>query len=211
MELVADILLVAGALGAGFYCYFLAQRLNRFNDLEKGVGGAVAVLSTQVDHLSKALEAAQSTSEGSSAALEALTERAESVAQRLELMMASMHDMPLPETADPQPAVPPSPPQSAAPAVAPRHAAQAAAPFAAQTASHTAAQPFAEASVPAPAAPAPSMAATPGELRPTTPDPDPYPVAEPDPPQPFRAEEPMVEASGPMFIRHDRSARRAAQ
>ena len=43
MEMVADILLVAGALGAGFYCYILARRLSRFNDLENGVGGAVAV------------------------------------------------------------------------------------------------------------------------------------------------------------------------
>ena len=53
MELVADILLVAGALGAGVYCFVLARRLNRFNALEKGVGGAVAVLSAQVDDLTK--------------------------------------------------------------------------------------------------------------------------------------------------------------
>ena len=43
MELIADILLVAGALGAGLYCHVLARRLSRFNDLENGVGGAVAV------------------------------------------------------------------------------------------------------------------------------------------------------------------------
>ena len=49
MDVIADILLVAGALGAGFYCYILARRLSRFNDLENGVGGAVAVLSAQVD------------------------------------------------------------------------------------------------------------------------------------------------------------------
>ena len=51
MELIADILLAAGAIGAGVYCFVLARRLNRFNDLEKGVGGAVAVLSAQVDDL----------------------------------------------------------------------------------------------------------------------------------------------------------------
>ena len=70
MELVADILLVAGALGAGFYCFVLARRLNRFNDLEKGVGGAVAVLSSQVDDLKRSLDAARTTSEGSNEALE---------------------------------------------------------------------------------------------------------------------------------------------
>jgi hypothetical protein len=94
MELIADILLVAGALGAGFYCFVLARRLKRFNDLEKGVGGAVAVLSAQVDDLNKSLNAARAVSDGSNAALTDLTGRAESVAQRLELMMASMHDVP---------------------------------------------------------------------------------------------------------------------
>ena len=94
MELVADILLVAGAIGAGFYCYILARRLNRFNDLEKGIGGAVAVLSAQVDDLTKTLTAARETSEGSNSALTDLTYRAEAVAGKLELMMASLHDLP---------------------------------------------------------------------------------------------------------------------
>lgn len=94
MDLIADILLAAGALGAGFYCLVLSRRLKRFNDLEKGVGGAVAVLSSQVDDLSKSFVTARQMTEGSSQALDQLTGRAESVAQRLELMMASMHDMP---------------------------------------------------------------------------------------------------------------------
>ncbi len=100
MDLIADILLAAGALGAGFYCLVLSRRLKRFNDLEKGVGGAVAVLSAQVDDLNKSLVSARHVSDGSSKALEQLTGRAETVAQRLELMMASMHDMP--EAAVPQ-------------------------------------------------------------------------------------------------------------
>lgn len=94
MDIIADILLVAGALGAGFYCYVLARRLNRFTDLEKGVGGAVAVLSSQVDELNKSLQTAQSVSAGSNVALDDLTTRAEAVSQRLELVMASMHDIP---------------------------------------------------------------------------------------------------------------------
>lgn len=94
MELIADILLVAGALGAGFYCYVLARRLTRFNDLENGVGGAVAVLSAQVDDLTKTLVAAQNTASASTESLDALTDRAEGVAKRLELLVASMHDLP---------------------------------------------------------------------------------------------------------------------
>ena len=56
MELIADFLLVAGALGAGLYCYILGRRLNRFNSLEKGVGGAVAVLSSRVNELEQLLK-----------------------------------------------------------------------------------------------------------------------------------------------------------
>lgn len=94
VEMIADILLVAGAIGAGFYCYVLARRLSRFNDLENGVGGAVAVLSAQVDDLTKTLEAAQQTASASTSSLDGLTDRAESVAKRLELLVASMHDLP---------------------------------------------------------------------------------------------------------------------
>ena len=62
MQVIADIFLGAGALGAAVYCLVLARRLNRFNDLEKGVGGAVAVLSSQVDDLTSALTEAQALS-----------------------------------------------------------------------------------------------------------------------------------------------------
>ena len=113
MELLADILLVGGALGASVYCYVLARRLARFNDLETGVGGAVAVLSAQVDDLTKTLNSARETATASSQSLDGLTERAESVAQRLELLVASMHDLPgegrEPETQAAQEPVNPTP------------------------------------------------------------------------------------------------------
>ncbi|HHN73116.1 MAG TPA: hypothetical protein ENK13_03405 [Thermopetrobacter sp.] len=111
MELVANILLAAGAIGAGIYCLVLSRRLKRFNDLEQGVGGAVAVLSSQVDDLRQSLVAARQAAENSGKSLEELTGRAESVAQRLELMMASMHDIP----ADPATASPTSAPPTSAP------------------------------------------------------------------------------------------------
>lgn len=94
MDVIADILLVAGALGAGFYCYILARRLSRFNDLENGVGGAVAVLSAQVDDLTRALAAAQASAAESSTSLTGLTGRAEDAARKLELLVASLHDLP---------------------------------------------------------------------------------------------------------------------
>lgn len=93
MELIADILLAAGAVGAGLYCFILGRRLNRFNDLEKGVGGAVAVLSAQVDDLTKTLTAAQTTAQASAHTLTELTGRAEGFSRKLELQMASLHDI----------------------------------------------------------------------------------------------------------------------
>ncbi|ETX15015.1 hypothetical protein OCH239_19660 [Roseivivax halodurans JCM 10272] len=104
MDLIADILLVTGALGAGFYCFVLARRLTRFTDLENGVGGAVAVLSAQVDDLSRTLSAAREAAGTSESSLEELTGRAEDVARRLELLVASMHDLPGPAApVDPAP------------------------------------------------------------------------------------------------------------
>lgn len=94
MEMIADILLVAGALGAGFYCFILARRLTRFNDLENGVGGAVATLSAQVEDLTRTLASAQTSASASSASLTELTGRAEDAARKLELLVASLHDLP---------------------------------------------------------------------------------------------------------------------
>ncbi len=96
MALLSDILLAAGAFAAAIYCYVLAGRLKKFQTLEGGLGGAIAVLSAQVDDMTKALDKARGVANGSAERLESLTGRAESVAARLELLVASMHDIPEP-------------------------------------------------------------------------------------------------------------------
>jgi hypothetical protein len=98
MALIADILLIAGTLAAGFYCLVLSRRLRQFTDLERGVGGAVAVLSAQVDDMTRALERARSAAGVSAESLETTTARAEGVMQRLEILLAAMHDLPEPAT-----------------------------------------------------------------------------------------------------------------
>jgi hypothetical protein len=104
MELIADILLVAGSFGAAVYCYVLSNRLKRFTTLESGMGGAIAVLSAQVDDMTVALEKARGAANGSAESLETLTGRGEAVARRLELLVASLHDLPDPKAA-PAPSV----------------------------------------------------------------------------------------------------------
>lgn len=116
MDMIADILLAAGALGAALYCIVLARRLKRFNNLETGVGGAVAVLSAQVDDMTRTLSKAQKAAMSSTGSLGELTVRAEEVAKRLELLVASMHD--LPEVAG-HGTAPPAAPAAAPPSAPP--------------------------------------------------------------------------------------------
>lgn len=96
MELIADILMIAGSLAMALYCIVLSRRLSRFTDLEKGVGGAIAVLSAQVDDMTKTLTQAQKTATLSARKLEELTQRAEGASRRLEILIASTHDLPEP-------------------------------------------------------------------------------------------------------------------
>ena len=104
MEMIADILLMAGSFGAAIYCYVLSTRLKKFTTLETGMGGAIAVLSAQVDDMTVALEKARQAANGSAESLEGLTARGEAVARKLELLVASLHDLPDPK-APPKPTV----------------------------------------------------------------------------------------------------------
>ena len=65
------------------------------------MGGAVAVLSSQVDDLTKTMTAAQDTAAQSAQTLTDLAARAEAISRQLELQMASLHDVP--EASEPTP------------------------------------------------------------------------------------------------------------
>lgn len=97
MNLISDILLSLGAFGAAIYCFVLSARLKKFTTLESGMGSAIAVLSAQVDDMTKALDRARTAATGSAASLQGLTARGEAVAARIELLLASMHDLPQPD------------------------------------------------------------------------------------------------------------------
>jgi hypothetical protein len=94
MGFVSDLLLAAGAFGAAVFCLVLSRRLKALTALDSGMGAAIAVLSAQVDDLTRALKAAQEAAQGTSGRLAAQTERAEAAARRLELLVASLHDLP---------------------------------------------------------------------------------------------------------------------
>lgn len=94
MELVSNIFLAAGAFGAAIYCFVLSRKLTALTSLEGGMGSAIAVLSKQVDDLSNSLKNAQLTAVNTVNDLTAQTQRAEQAATKLELLVASLHDLP---------------------------------------------------------------------------------------------------------------------
>jgi hypothetical protein len=93
MTLIADFLLVAGSLAAAFYCMVLSRRLRRLSSLDAGLGGAIAVLSAQVDDMTKVLEKTRAAAQASARDLTALSARADATAARLELLMAAQRDV----------------------------------------------------------------------------------------------------------------------
>lgn len=100
MNFLSDILLASAAIGAAVFCLVLSRRLRALTTLDSGMGKAIAVLSAQVDDLARTLKAAQHTSRTSAEKLDTQTRRAEAACRQLELLMASLHDLP---TASAQP------------------------------------------------------------------------------------------------------------
>lgn len=92
MELIADGLLILAALVASLYCIVLSRRLRRLNQLDAGLGGAIAALSGQVDEMRGALNEAKMVTERSKRELDDRTKRAEAAAGRLELLLAAVQD-----------------------------------------------------------------------------------------------------------------------
>lgn len=92
MELIADGMLIAAAATAALYCWILSRRLNALRDLDKGLGGAIAGLSAQVDETRASLADAKSVTHTRSRELGELTARAEIAAGRLEMLLAALHE-----------------------------------------------------------------------------------------------------------------------
>lgn len=96
MEFISDILLGMGALAAAVYCVILSKKLNRLSGLDQELGTAIALLSRQVDEMTKVLESAQTAADGARSDLQEATERAEVVAAQLQ------------EASEPQPGLAPA-------------------------------------------------------------------------------------------------------
>ncbi|MBM3603954.1 MAG: hypothetical protein FJX25_04165 [Alphaproteobacteria bacterium] len=52
-------MLMLACLGLAGFCVTLTRRLRKLNDLESGLGGAIAIMSAEVDRLERAIRAAR--------------------------------------------------------------------------------------------------------------------------------------------------------
>jgi hypothetical protein len=92
MALIADVFLIAGALGAALYCMILARRIKSLSRLDTGLGGAISALSKQVDEIQASVKTATKASGASMKDLQEVTGRAEIAAGRLELLLSTVHE-----------------------------------------------------------------------------------------------------------------------
>lgn len=92
LSIAADILMIAASAGAAIYCLILSRRLARLTSFDKGIGGAIAVLSAQVDEMKAALAQARQSSDGVSHHLLDQVRQAREISAELELMIAACHD-----------------------------------------------------------------------------------------------------------------------
>lgn len=89
----ADAALILASLGAAIFCLVLSRRLSRLSSIDNGLGGAIAVLSAQVDDMNRALSEMKSGTQTSAQKLEALNREAQQLAEELELMLSTSHDL----------------------------------------------------------------------------------------------------------------------
>lgn len=61
--------LLVASCGLAVFCITLARRLRKLNDLESGLGGAIAVMAAEVDRLEQAIRSARAEATDASQAL----------------------------------------------------------------------------------------------------------------------------------------------
>lgn len=103
MEYIADLFLIAAALGAGFYCFTLSRRLSTLNSAEGGIGKAITTLSEQVERLEHTLNASRKRAEDAERRLSDTLEHAEKMEKALAAALSMPVSPPVRPIARPQP------------------------------------------------------------------------------------------------------------
>ncbi len=95
---ITEIAFLLFAAGLSVSCFMLSRRLRKMNDLESGLGGAIAVMISEVDRLEKAIQAARAEAARATGDLAAEIERAKqeraSWVVQQQFMRAAKRDLP---------------------------------------------------------------------------------------------------------------------
>ncbi|MFN4057299.1 MAG: hypothetical protein ACK4HW_03835 [Roseinatronobacter sp.] len=89
MQFYLDVFIAFAAILAAAYCMLLSRRLRTLTRLDGDIGAAIAVMSQQVDALTKALSQASNSTTKAEASLALTIARAETTARNLELLLAA--------------------------------------------------------------------------------------------------------------------------
>ena len=73
---ILQIVLITFMVGLAGFCFALTRRLRKLNDLETGLGGAIAVMSSEISRLEKSILLAKSEAMAATKSLSAEIERA---------------------------------------------------------------------------------------------------------------------------------------
>lgn len=68
--------LLVFSVGLALFCFVLARRLRKLNDLETGLGGAIAVMTSEIGRLERAIHAAKAEATAATQDLAGQIERA---------------------------------------------------------------------------------------------------------------------------------------
>ncbi|WP_199258769.1 hypothetical protein [Paracoccus binzhouensis] len=71
-----QVVLIAFTVGLSAFCFALARRLRKLNDLETGLGGAIAVMTSEIGRLEKSILLAKAEAMAATRALSDEIERA---------------------------------------------------------------------------------------------------------------------------------------
>ena len=66
LAMILPMISIATALPLAIYCFTLSRRLRRLNDLETGLGGAIAVMTSEISRLDQAIRRARAEAEAAS-------------------------------------------------------------------------------------------------------------------------------------------------
>ncbi|AUH64505.1 hypothetical protein [Paracoccus zhejiangensis] len=77
--------IIAGSALLMVFCTILARRLRRLNDLEQGLGGAIAVMAAEIDRLEQSIRLARQEAMSAGEVLAAEVQKAQSERARWDL------------------------------------------------------------------------------------------------------------------------------